>query len=214
MEENRFERRKNLLIGILTELKSILSSLSKNSEEIAGYSHSFYENYYSQNMHEIQNDLQQYEKNKEKISALNQDITANINEWYSFIKDTAKFCRLTFPLSFYFKKKRLLKNIKKMNEDISNTAIENRFIKERITAWEQELEERAAREIRQGENFKTYQQLIKAKDELLIDLKYLLATIPGLNTRELDLTSIDSLIEKLSKMSLVSSYEVMPAAAR
>jgi hypothetical protein len=97
-------------------------------------------------------------------------------------------------------KKKLKNTITKLNEEISSLSIENRFIREKIINWEQELSVRALHQIREGEDFHNYEELIRKKDNIILELKYLLPTIPGIIPIEFDLNNIDKIIDKISKM--------------
>jgi len=197
MKDTNIQRRIEFALSLLDELNDIYKQLKKLSSGIENNSDAFYERIFKSSKVEIQNDIDSYKANIEKTKEINMNITAKLNEWYNFTKDTNEIKKVTFPIKMHFMKKNLKNTITKMNEEISSLSIENRFIKEKIINWEQELSVRALHQIREGKEFHDYEDLIRKKDSIILELKYLLPTISGITPLEFDLDNIDNVKEKL-----------------
>lgn len=193
------QRRNELVIKLLTELKNTNQSLALLGNAVVEHSEDFYEKIFNEYKHEIQKDIEKYNNNIEAVSRLNNEVTTKINEWYNFIRNPENVKKITYPLRFTFKRNKLQGFIKHVNSEISKKTIENRFIKETLSIWEHQLESRAVQLIRQGEDFVQHTQLISKKDEILNNLKYLLPTIYESNNICLDMDNFENLIEELSK---------------
>ncbi|MCX7747234.1 MAG: hypothetical protein N2645_10140 [Clostridia bacterium] len=200
MSNTNYNERTSFAINLLCELKNIYVELEKYSADIETCSNSFYEKLFSERKADIAPDIEQYKNNMEKIKQLNNEVTSLINAWYDFTKDSNQIKKLIYPLYFYFKKRSLDKGVKNINTMIQNLTIENRFIKEKITVWEHELEIKAIQLIKEDKDYHHYENLLKKKDLILKELQYLLPSIPGICPLELESNSLDLLIEKLSKI--------------
>ncbi|WP_010247558.1 hypothetical protein [Acetivibrio cellulolyticus] len=201
MKDSNMQKRSAFVLSLLNELNDVYKELKKLSSGIESNSDNFYESIFNSSKVEIQGDIDSFKSNLEKMKEINMNITAKLNEWYDFIKDSSEIRKVTFPIKMYFMKKDLKNSITKMNAEISNLSIENRFIREKIINWEQELSVKALHEIRNGQEFNSYEDLVRKKDNLIIELKYLLATIPDLAPVEFDLDNIDRIIDKLLKIA-------------
>ena len=78
--------------------------------------------------------------NINKIKTINLEITNKINDWYDLVKNDEAMKNIVFPLKYYRQKKELKKAIKKANDSIMAINIENRFIEDRISTLEHEIE--------------------------------------------------------------------------
>ncbi len=201
MKDNNIQKRSTFVLSLLNELSSVYKELKALSSGIESNSDNFYEKIFNSSRIEIQGDIDSYKTNLQRMKEINMEITAKLNEWYDFIKDSNEIKKVSFPIKLYFMKKNLKSSITKMNAEISSLSIENRFIREKIINWEQELSVRALREIREGEEFHNYEELIRKKDTIISELKYLLATIPELAPVDFDLDNIDKMIDKLLKIA-------------
>lgn len=201
MKDSNVQKRTTFVLTLLNNLKEAYKELKELSTGIESDSDTFFEKLFNSSKVEIQGDIEAYKANIEKMKQLNLSITERMNEWYDFIKDSNEIKKVTFPLKLYFKKKNFKKTILHMNREISEISIENRFIREKIINWEQELGVRALQEIKKGDEFSKYEELIRRKDNLISELKYLLATIPDIDPVEFDLDNIDKIIDKLLKMA-------------
>ncbi len=201
MKDSNISKRSAFVLSLLNELSSVYRELKTLSSGIESNSDDFYEKIFNSSRIEIQDDIDNYKSNLQKMKDINMGITEKLNEWYDFIKDSNKIKKVSFPIKLYFMKKNLKSSIKKMNEEISSLSIENRFIREKVINWEQELSVRALHEIRECEEFHNYEELVRKKDSIISELKYLLATIPELAPVEFDLDNIDKIIEKLLKIA-------------
>lgn len=202
MKDGNVQKRATFVLSLLNDLNEIYKELKNLSTGIENNSDDFYERIYSSSKYEVEGDINSFRTNLEKMKEINMNITSKLNEWYDFIKDSKEIKKVTFPLKLHFMKKNLKSTITKMNEEISNLSIENRFIREKIINWEQELSVRALHEIRNGEDFHNYEELVRKKDAIISELKYLLSTLPGLTPVEFDLENIDKMIDKIAKIAV------------
>lgn len=200
MKGNDVHDRITFVVELLMDLKNTCNQLVQASSGIEKCSDSFYEKLFHENRGKIQSELDKYSGNTAKAKQYKLEMTEKINSWYEFIKNEKEIKKITFPVKFYLKKRELQRFIKRMNEAISSMAIQNRFIKEKLTAWEHELELKSIQQIKQGEDYSIYEQLIRKKEHLISDLKYLLPTISGICPIEFGLSDIDGLVEALLKM--------------
>lgn len=200
MQANNTENtRASFAIELLKGLKDICSKIKETSSEIQNSSGKFYEEYLIQNMSPIQEHIDNYKSNIEKIKKLKSYITEEINAWYNFTKDAGEIKKLTYPIRFFMKKRNLKNTIKQTNEQISEIAIDNRFIKENLTVWEHKLELESIEKIKSGSEYGNFEILLRKKSEIIEELKYILPTIPGICPIELDPEKIDNIIEILKK---------------
>lgn len=201
MKDSNLQKRTTLVLSLLNNLKDVYEELKELSSGIENDSDNFFERLFNSSKIEIQGDIEAYKANIGKMKELNLGVTEKINQWYDFIKDSNEIKKVTFPIKLYFQKKNLKNVIAKMNKELSEISIENRFIREKIVNWEQELGVRALQEIKTGDGFSKYEDLIRKKDHLVSELRYLLATIPDIESLEFDLESIDKIIDKFLKIA-------------
>jgi hypothetical protein len=195
------QKRTIFIIALLNNLKDVYAELKELSSKIESSSDNFFEKLFKSSTVEIQGDIDSYKHNIEKMKSLNVEITSKVNEWYDFIKDISQVKKVTFPIKLHFKKKSFKKLISNMNQDLLDISVENRFIREKIINWEQELSVRALQEIKKSGEFSKYEALNREKDRLISELKYLLVTIPDIEPVEFELDSIDKMIAKLMKIA-------------
>jgi hypothetical protein len=151
---------------------------------------------------ELESILDEYNKNINMIREINKNITSSINSWYDYMKDEKAASKLTFPIAFYLRKKKLYKEIEAMNNQISEFAINNRFLKEKLTSAKLELEVRAVSLAHKGDDYNEYEKLLTIKDDIEEELKYLLPTIHGICPADITITGIDKTIETVKKTLL------------
>jgi hypothetical protein len=200
MQANNTENlRASFAIELLEGLKTVYCKIKEISSEIQNSSGKFHEDSLRHNMSSIQEHIENYKSNIEKIKKLKWSITEEINAWYNFTKDAGEVKKLAFPIRFFIKKRRLKNFIKQINEQISGIAIDNRFIKENLTVWEHKLELESIEKIKSGNDYNNFEALLRKKSEIIEDLKYILPTIPGICPIELDPDKIDNLIEVIKK---------------
>ncbi|TYQ12924.1 UNVERIFIED_CONTAM: hypothetical protein Cloal_3965 [Acetivibrio alkalicellulosi] len=195
MSNIHIRRRIEFTIVLLNNLKEIYAKLREISSNIENDSDKFYENFFNSSKYQVQEDIDNYLSNVEKIKDYNLLITEKINEWYDFIKDSNEIKKVFFPIKLHFKKKYIKNYISKAKQSISELSIENRFIREKIINWEQELSVKSLQQIREDNKYKTYEQLIMQKDHIVSELKYIIATLPDINVVKINADSIDTLIE-------------------
>lgn len=197
MHEANLQKRIKLLLELLSELKTTYLVLEEATTGIENASGSFYDETMHENRNEIHDEVEKHRKNMEKINAINNESTAGINSWYEFAKNRKEMEKLAFPIKFYLKKRSLYKSMKKANEELLSISIENRFIKEKLTILQRQLETAAIRQIKQGKGYYDYEKALLKKDSLVSELKYLIPTIPGLCPADVGNSGINALLGRV-----------------
>lgn len=197
MLETKNIGRVRLLRHLLSELKETDMQITQSTSEIKTLSYDFYNEALHESSEEIKSVIDEYYGNNDRIKAINCEITNKVNQWYEFTKSKTELVKLTYPLSYLLKKRKLKKFICKMNEEISSITIDNRFIKEKLTLLEHQLEIAALSKIKSDETYRNYDMLTEKKEELVTELKYLIPTIPGLCPVCIDISKIDELLARL-----------------
>lgn len=200
MEEINETRRLSLFKELLKEVKDIFRELTRLKNEIENLTCDFYNAALQESCDEIQSVLRQYNDNNSRIKSINSEITIKINEWYEFSKSTTALQKLSYPFIFLARKRFLKKFVSKKNEEISAITIDNRFVKEKLTLLEHQLEIAAIQKIKEDNKYILYEKLSGRLEALVSELKYLTPTIPGLCPLTLDNSSIDTLLVKLADM--------------
>ncbi len=192
------ERRKEFAQALLRELDRLYLQLDKAESDAESTSGEFYEQAFNERKEELQSVIEKYHKNLDRIRAINKDITSSINSWYEFIKDEKKSAQITFPVTFFIRKKRLHKKISLLNGEITEITIDNRFMKEKLAALGHQLETRAESLARSGENHQEYEALLTRQNAIISELKYLLPTIPGACPADISASGIHKTMEALA----------------
>ena len=194
MENRNMSRRRELTLELLSELQNIYAQLELASSGIQKNSDVFYEAAFSEKKEELDSIMGNYNKNIGRIRDINNEITSSINSWYEFFKDEKRIGKLTFPIAYFFKKRSLTKKILRLNEEISSLTINNRFIKENLTALEDQLEIKAVSLAKSGGNYLEFEKILLQQKSIENELKYLIPTIPGLCPADISSTGIHRLI--------------------
>lgn len=198
MENRSLARRKELVIELLSQLQKVYAEIEMTSTEVQKNSGAFYEEAFCEMKEEFDSIMSQYHKNIDRIRDINHEITSSINSWYEFFKDEKMTGKLTFPIHYFFKKRSLTKKIAHLNEEISSLTINNRFIKENLTALEGQLEIKAVSLAKSGGNFLEFEKIIEKQKSVEAELKYLLPTISGTCPADISSNGIGRLISMLS----------------
>ena len=177
MVSNNIEQRKKLVLKLFSEINKIYGELSSFVLNVTSNSYEFYNNHLNEHKEEVSSYINDYKKNIDNINNLNSQITNNINEWYKFQKNPNEEKNLTYPVKYLFQKKKLQKKIKKINKEISNIIIDNRFILQKLENWEKEIKNSATDKLKNKYNFEKFNQLLSYKDILINDLEYLLPSV-------------------------------------
>lgn len=197
MDKTNLTRRKELAVELLSELKNIYDQLESASIEVKKTSGTFYEEAFKEKKEELHSVMDNYHKNVDRVREINNEITASINSWYEFIKDENRTGRITFPITYYFKKRSLNKKIVCLNKEISSITINNRFIKENLTMLEHQLEIKAASLAKSGGNYLEFERILLKQKLIETELKYLIPTIPALCPADISSKGIDKLLTKV-----------------
>lgn len=197
MQPDNRKRRIELALEMLNELKSTYAKLDELSKQVDKHSDSLFSNFAEGSESSFQSYIDKYNSNTEKVKRLNYDITLKINSIFGYAKNESEMKKLVYPIRLYLLKKDLKKVIKAAGEQVSGITIENRFIREQLSLLQEELKHKALQSVRQQETYGQYQQLVRRKDELIAELRYLLPTIPGVCPAELDPDGFNQLYSKL-----------------
>lgn len=186
-----------LLIEILYQYKKQVSDMESISSRIEKNSQECYKAYFTRNMPNIRDSITKYGANVERAQMINNEITSAVGTWYDFIKNPDEVSRFTYPLRYHKRAKALKKKIKGLQEELSSLLIENRFISEQVTIWQQSLETEVVTDTRKSEAYMGYNKTSAEAEALVSEMKYLIPTIPGLCPSYISVNEIDTLIEKL-----------------
>lgn len=198
MKENNLEKRKQLALKLLNELKTACLQMKELGNELTGSCDIFLNSVVTESNREIMELVDEYNGNIRKAEEISTKITGCINTWYEFVKDDKNRLSILFPFKCLAEKKRIMKFVKQSREQISEAMIQNRFIKGKLDAMEEKLRCKAVLKIEQEEKYKTYRDLLETKKELIEELAYLLPTIPGICPIDYSDDNIDELAAKLS----------------
>lgn len=175
---------------LVSEMKSISAGIEKNSQEC-------YKAYFTKNMSNIRDSIAKYGANVDRAKIINDEITAAVGNWYDYIKNPDEVSKFTYPLRYHRHANALKKKIKALQEELSSILIENRFISEQVTIWQQSLETEVVMDTRKSEAYLEYNKISADLEALVSEMKYLIPTIPGLCPSFISIDEIDTLIEKL-----------------
>lgn len=177
MESINPDRRKELAAELHAELEDTSRLLREAASAIEKESGTYYDAAFRERQEELQLEVEGHKRNSERIREINEEITASINSWYGFIKNENETGKLLFPLIYHLRKRSLSKSIQKLNSEISDIVIKNRFIKEKLTILEHQLEIKAMSLARSGDNYQHYEKLQQKQSSLSSELRYLLPTV-------------------------------------
>lgn len=202
MTNPELDRRLNLLRDLLYEMKETNLKIDHLASEIEKTSGVYYQQACGESQEEIQQEVEKYKSRISRIADISREITSKVNVWYDFSKSKSEMSSLLYPVLYYFKKQKLNKQLKKLNSEISSITIDNRFIKEKLTLLEHQLEIKAIQKIKEDNSYLEYESLLQKKELLMAELQYLLPTIPGLCPAVLDSRGVTEVLEKLSKLEV------------
>lgn len=191
-------KRLDLLKALLLNLEDTSLRLMELSSQLNDFATSYYEKKVSDGKSDIRELVSGFRANEQKIQELNSAATAGINSWYDFVKEQDEMKSFLFPVKFYLNARKLRKQIKNNNDRISSVQIENRFLKEQLTAWEQDLYENCHKEIKKTDFYLRFRKLVQQKEELITQIKYLIRTVPGLCPANIDISNIKDVMLKIS----------------
>ena len=194
MSVNVLLMRKELVIRLLKELKDNYRKIDEAAAYASSDSSGCYDRAVDEMKDELQSIVDEYNMNIDRIREINNEITASVNGWYDFLKDRETTSKLSFPLTFNIRRKKLNKEIDSLNKQITELTINNRFLKEKLTAARLKLEIRAVDLAYKGEGYNEYEKLMQKNKDLAAELKYLLPTIPGLCPADITASGIDTTI--------------------
>lgn len=177
MENVNLQRRKELAAALQADLEDTTRLLREAASAIENESGAYYEAAFMERREEVLLETESHRRNTERAREINGEITASINAWYGFVKDANETGKLLFPLNYHLRKRSLRKKIERLNGEISEIVIKKRFIKEKLTILEHQLEIKAMSLARSGANHQYYEKLQQKQSSLAAELDYLLPTI-------------------------------------
>lgn len=119
MTQNNNINRISLCIDIIKELKATIQQIDDSTKKVKELSEFSYKSVLTEDNKDINDFLQSYSDNIEKINAMNNQITSRINKWYDFIKHPTITKHLFFPLIFFKRRTELKYYLKRSNLEIS-----------------------------------------------------------------------------------------------
>ena len=197
MENKSLDRRRELALTLLSELKNVYMQFNNTAREVEKSSNDYYEKAYEEDQVKLSSVMENYHNNVEKIREINKEITTLINSWYQFVKDEKETGKLSFPIKYFVGKRSLNKKITGLNKEITSITINNRFIKENLSMLLQQLEMKAVCLAKSGGNYLEFEKILLKYKDLISELKYLLPTIPGLCPVDITSSGIENSINKL-----------------
>jgi hypothetical protein len=200
MYESDIRNRILLLRNMLIEIKATYAQIELLASELASLSDYYYSEARKESSIAINTEISKYNDNIERIRTINFDITSRTNLWYEFTKNKTELSKPLYPIAYMFKERELKKFISNMNEEISSVTIENRFIKEKLTLLEHQVEITALNKIKNDAVFASYEQQKTKIENMIEELKYLLPTIPGFCPITISIPEIDVLLDKLANI--------------
>lgn len=196
--DNKEARRRELVCWLLKQLKDTCLQLHQVVNDMESSTDAFLEKAVSETRDEITELVTEYNGNIRQVELITQQMTERMNEWYAFAKDEKNLSRILFPLMFALEKRRVIGFLRDSRDQISDLAIRNRFVRDKLNAMEEKLRCKAVLGIENDERYEAFTELTCRKKELLEHLSYLMPTIPGLCPLEFGLEDIDSMVAKLS----------------
>lgn len=198
MKENNTTRRKELVCYLLGLLKDTCLQLKELAAEMGGSADIFLEKVFLESNDEIMSLVEEYNANIRQVEEITRQMTGRMNEWVAFTTDEKNLSRLLFPLRYYLEKKEVKKFISKSRDEISEKVIRNRFVREKLDGMEEKLRCKAVLKIEMEGKYKSYNDLMSVKKEVLEHLSYLMPTVQNLCPVEFSIDDIDRLILQLS----------------
>lgn len=182
--------RNDFLITILLNLKEIYSQLNNLTAKIENISLTYFNDFCAENNELISQEVNVLKENIKKIKQYNYQITEEINTWHQFSNNPQELGKTLYPIKFYFKKMRLNNKLQSINKEIYRISLENRLSKEKLKKIDSSIEASILKQIKNSGIYKEYEELLKNKEILISDLKYLMPTLPS-PLQKINLNNID-----------------------
>ncbi len=194
----RSSQRLELVTDMLKFLFEIQEKLSELKGQIETTCRSIYMQTYDNKLCELDESRVRLETNLQKIQNLNNKAIHFINEWHQWSNNNANRCSIAFPVKYLLKKKKVEKSVSRINREIVQITIDNRLIQERLASWEIEVKRLAEIQINESDPFRMLNELLFEKKKVILDLEYLLSTMPEVCPIEIDLGCPENLNRLLS----------------
>lgn len=188
------EKRQLLALELIYKLNDIISHIKNIMDDLGDSSNEFLCSVYQHNTDKINEKVELFNKNVERVKEINLEITKVKNQWYAFIKNEKELQSLLFPFKLALVKKSILSKTKELKAEITSIGIKNRLIREDIIRLESDMELEATRSLKKDIRYEDYLSHLKAKSLIVSELKYLLPTLSNVNIRELDVDKLDNTI--------------------
>lgn len=197
MSNDNIIKRKALALKLITQLKNVRDHLKKISTDLDDSSTLFLSKVYEDHNEKIQEKVDLFNKNVERVKNLNHEITAVVNDWYAFIKSEKELRSLFFPIRLYFKRKQMQSKSKELKQEITSISIKNRLIREDIQRLESNLEHEATLRLKKNVQYEDYLSHLKTKTQLIDEIKYLIPTLSGVPIREIHIDQLEEVLASL-----------------
>lgn len=194
MNEPTLERRRALALELLLKLKEIRNHVEKLMNHLGDSSGDLLSTVYQDHKEKVQEKVDLFNGNIEKVRELNLKKTALYNEWFIFIKDAEELKNPLFPFHLLSKRKKIKKELWELKEEISAIGIRNRLIREDILRLEGDMEYEATLRLKKDVRYEDYLSHLKMNGNLLDEVRYLIPTLPGVSITEIDMDRLDETI--------------------
>ncbi len=186
-----------LAAGLLHELDEVYKKSEELMSRITNDSDKYLIDAYDEGAPEIKSKTGEYKQNVLRMKTLGNDVTRDINGWYEFSQDRTQMKSLVYPLKFSIRLNSLKRRIKKANDEMQRLTIRNRFLKEELIVWEQELERKTLKDMENSEEYIECKQCRKCMNDIIADLKFILPSIPGICPVSVEVGKAGLLAERL-----------------
>ncbi len=194
---DREERRKALALELLVRLKEIRDQIQSIMASLGDSADQFLSTCYEDHVDKIKEKVSLYNRNIERIEALNLSHTALITDWFLFIKNEKVLSSPLFPFHLFFKKRKIKAEIRGIKEEISNLVIKNRLIREDIQRLESGLEVEADLKLKKDGRYEDYLAHLTLKSQLIREIEYLFPTLSGVDMAQIHMDGLEEAIEVL-----------------
>ncbi len=190
-------KRVEFCICMLEEINQLTAEMEMYKDSILETSiHTFKEiqNSYQQTVEEL---LRKLSDNVAQICKSKNTATLLLNEWYDFSQNPSELRKITYPIKFMIRKRLLKQHMMQLNLEIDKLLITNRMLKEKVLSSEQEQKNKSTEVTKNDKMHQAYLQHVIKRKELLMDLSYLLTTLPEVCPVEIEVDKTVVLIKKL-----------------
>lgn len=194
-------RRIALAVNMLETLLSTQNTFDSIKVQIESACKNIASKVHDRNMPELLKYKSEFEGNARHIEKLNAEAVKTMNSWHEWSNDLKNTCSVLFPAKYYFKKKKIKKFLAHLNRKIFRAAIDNRLIREKMTAWGVDVRRQTESEIKESGLYKNLLELQNEQKLLIEDLAYLLSTLQEFRSTVIDLKDFSQVRPLLARLN-------------